>query len=808
MRAVLTAILLAALPLTSITAQAQSTSSDIADAETAFDHAIGQAKRAVMSSPQDALRHATEAEALSEGDPIRAATAKWLQSEALKRMHRIADARTQVREALNVVEQGAENTKLHGDLLKALAGIAKSEGDYALALRSLHEAHDIYAEIEDPRSQAIVLQQTGSIYIDASQFEKAIDYYNRAGTIWNDDIALDLARLNNVANAEIELGRYKQAVEGYSAALAIAEKIDATQLRAQILTNIAHAQIGDEDYLTARSTLDQARALTQTEEGEGWALFVDGVDAELAFHLGDIDQARHLLERMFEGIPFDETDMLFSDFHELGYKIYSQIGDTDTALLHLKAFKRLDDEARNVAASANTALISAEFDFATQKLEIANLRAETLEQEVEIRESQARQRMVVFTSAGAIALILLVGLSASYVSIRRSRNKVRDANEQLSETNVELERALKVKSEFLATTSHEIRTPLNGIIGMTEVLLRGGKLDESTYDRLDAIHGSSQTMKAIVDDILDVSKMESGIVTVTPEEFALAPALKDIERVWRDSAANKGLSLSLTADDCPARITADPQRLRQIAFNLASNAIKFTEAGEVSISCHTDCGDEADWFILKVTDTGIGIPEDELERIFEPFHQVDGGTTRAQGGTGLGLTICRNFARAMGGDVTVTSTSGEGSEFTLRIPVGISAGKIGASTDINALAIEPNLMKQHLIKALFKDREETLVCCDTLEVTQQWLAENHPPVSIILSASSLGQSVGDGMAAMMALRKTAPETMIIVFCDCDWAQPPMMKLSGANKVVDRAFDPTALLGALADEDTENGVKTA
>ena len=800
MRALFTAALLAATALCAAPAIAQSPAVELATDSGKFDQLIGLSKQSIMSNPPEALKLATEAEIAAGNSVLRLAEAKWLKGEALKRMHQGDAARAEIDEALTIVEGAASNTKLHADLLRTNSGIAKHEGDYASALRSLHQAHDIYAKIGEARSQAITLQQTGSIYNDARQYDRVVSYYERAGHVWSNDIALDLARLNNVANAYIELGEFKKAEEGYRAALVIAEEIEAVQLQAQILTNIAHAQAQDGQIGFAQVTLDKARALTLTEEGRGWAMFVAGVDAEIAYLTGDLNRAVESIGIMFEGVDIGDTDMFFCDFHELAFNIFEAVGDNPTALNHLQAFKRLDDDARDVAASANTALLSAEFDFATQKLEIANLRAETLEQEVEIKEAQARQRTLIFSGSSIIALVVIIGLGGSYNSIRRSRNRVRAANDQLSTTNNALEKALKAKSEFLATTSHEIRTPLNGIIGMTEILLRGEKLEPGTLDRVEAIHGSSQTMKAIVDDILDVSKMEGGVVTINPEEFSLQKTLKDVERVWRDSATNKGLELSLDAENCADRIVMDPQRLRQIAFNLSSNAIKFTETGKVELTCRTETIDGSDWLELVVTDTGIGIPQDELEAIFEPFHQVDGGTTRAQGGTGLGLTICRNFARAMGGDVSVKSTLGEGASFTLRVPVEIVSSATEASDEEVVVAIESNLMKQHLYKALFMGREEPLICVADTQSALDALKRVQASY-LVASVSDLGEGPGDMIATLMTLRKGAPNAKLIIFCDVDWASSPMLKISGVDQVIEGGFDSTALLNALNKEES-------
>ncbi|MBK8543686.1 MAG: hypothetical protein IPL62_09050 [Caulobacteraceae bacterium] len=193
-------------------------------------------------------------------------------------------------------------------------------------------------------------------------------------------------------------------------------------------------------------------------------------------------------------------------------------------------------------------------------------------------EAEARQRTLIFFGALAIAMVILGALGYGYVSMRKSRNQVQAANDQLNETNVALGKALKAKSEFLATTSHEIRTPLNGILGMTQVMLQDAKIAADIRERVQVVHGAGESMRAIVDDILDVAKMETGKITVAAEPFNPAPTLEDVSRLWRHNAEAKGLAFEMDVSACPARIVADEQRLRQVVFNLLSNAVKFTDA--------------------------------------------------------------------------------------------------------------------------------------------------------------------------------------------------------------------------------------
>ena len=228
------------------------------------------------------------------------------------------------------------------------------------------------------------------------------------------------------------------------------------------------------------------------------------------------------------------------------------------------------------------------------------------------------------------------------------------------------EAASVAKSRFLAHMSHELRTPLNGLIGMLDLARSADSDSERRYD-LDLAATSAQSLLAIINDILDLSRLEAGKLSVNRSVFSLAPALAAILAPFEHLAASQGLGFTLSVTPPEAWIEADATRLRQIALNLIGNALKFTQHGriEVSVRVSPDRGDGGR-LTLSVADTGCGIPPDKLESIFENFSQTDEG--EKQGGAGLGLTISRELARRMGGDIQVSSRQGEGSLFTLEIP--------------------------------------------------------------------------------------------------------------------------------------------
>jgi signal transduction histidine kinase/DNA-binding response OmpR family regulator len=288
--------------------------------------------------------------------------------------------------------------------------------------------------------------------------------------------------------------------------------------------------------------------------------------------------------------------------------------------------------------------------------------------------------LMIFLFGAGVLILTAIFLIALFKARRRqfqAEEKIAELEKGIKAEQMarhEADQTSAAKSAFLATMSHEIRTPMNGILGMTS-LLKQTSLTGEQKEYLDSVQNCGDSLLAVINDILDYSKIEAGKMEVERNEFNLRTCIEEVLDIFASKASKSRVDLSYQIDlKVPTNITGDSLKLRQVITNLVGNAMKFTQQGEVSVSVYLESFREHDAQIaFTIRDTGIGIPSDKLGRLFKSFSQVDSSTTRKFGGTGLGLVICEKLVGLMGGNISVSSEVGKGSVFSFNINVGLSA---------------------------------------------------------------------------------------------------------------------------------------
>ncbi|KRC81701.1 ATP-binding protein [Sphingomonas sp. Root241] len=768
---------------------------------------IDAAKSSMMADQAQVLRHVVLIDGLARRIPdarqrtLALATARWLGAEAYLRSNASERARPLLDEGLRLIGAIPAPIKLRGDLLMSQGALYMQANEPVKALANYQEAFRIFGSVREPRSQAIALQNIGGLYSVANDDNRAQQYYRQASELYDGDPALSLSLHNSRGNvlARADEGR-AEAEKEYEAALAIARQLEKPLLEARILVNLARNQVELKHYEAADRTLARGFRLVEEADADLLRRQLLATAARLAADRGDKAKAVRLIEQCFAGMDLTTTTGDFRISHFFAYEILRDVGASKLAFAHLQALRRLEEETTKVATSTGAALMAARFNFAEQQTRIQTLKAD------EARRTAEFQRTL-FLSIGGATLVIIALLSFGLVTLRRSRNQIRATNVVLGETNLALEKALRAKTEFLATTSHEIRTPLNGILGMTQVMLADPKLEAGTRDRIGIVHGAGVTMRSLVDDILDVAKMETGNLTVEALPLDLCQTLREVTRLWEEQARGKGLIFRLELSHAPGWIVSDAGRLRQIVFNLLSNAIKFTERGAVTLRAVAEGEGEARRLRLVVTDTGIGIPTDKFEEVFESFRQVDAGTTRQFGGTGLGLTICRNLARALGGEISVESIEGQGATFTVDLPLVAAEtpaeGPSGSRTGGTMLILDRNPIARSMLRTLLEPKTASLRFVATAEEALA-MVEEGGVTHLLLDEATLKAGDGEPMVTLATLAAaSAPAMCAVLWMKPDDALRSQLLATGIGQIIEKPISGAALVAAIITDTEEN-----
>ena len=520
------------------------------------------------------------------------------------------------------------------------------------------------------------------------------------------------------------------------------------RVRADSITALAFQL--EREFLRLRAALERASLSPEPVDGAGLVLRLDLFISRVNL-LEDNPSTRMLAERA----PYRNTMPRVQALMRRADAVLQQPEVSRAELLALwREFESIGSDVQALSMDANMMM------------------TDVLEHQVRTLQLQNRQVMLLLIG------LLLTGLIAFAAVARR---QLRDAEQRVAIEELSAARQLALqqaeeanrgKSQFLSNMSHELRTPFNGVLGML-ALLDATRLDQRQRDCVDTARSSAQHLLSLLNDILDVSALEAGRLTLSPIETSLSRVLAEVEAPMRLTAQGKRLKLTVQrASDLPDSVVADPARLKQVLFSLIDNAIKFTDQGEVSVQAEllqAGCDTAPARVCFSVHDTGIGMDEATLSRLFERFQQADNSSLRRFGGAGLGLEIARKLARMMDGDITVTSQPGRGSSFRFELPLALSreqpavasaapgqAGmqqqegkQEGKPQQLKVLVAEDHPVNQKLICMLLERLGHSVTVCDNGELAVQALLAE--PFDVVLM--DLHMPVMDGLTATQTIRQ-------------------------------------------------------
>lgn len=582
--------------------------------------------------------------------------------------------------------------------LVALSMYESASGNYNeslnLLLHSLDYARDT---LKDQGLVSVAYMSIGVVYNEQLDTLKAIEYNKKAleTSINANDHDIIAAASNNLGMIYKNLGQYDSAKVYYRKSINMFQQFDKSGMLPNPLGNMAEVfrltQEYDSALVYAHQSIHLAKELNYDYSLSGgyWTL------AQTFRDMGKSDSAGIYYSQAKEIIEKTNSKSDIRIFYSDLSAFYASVGNYQSAYEYLQKAEVIKDLIYNTDNNKVLKEIEAKYQ------------ASKKEQEILKREEQInRQRMFTYSAMATSVFFLLL-----LFFIYRSNRLKQKSNKLLAIAKDKAEQSEKFKQQFLANMSHEIRTPMNAVMGMTNLLIDKGPRDDQ-LNYLEGIQKSSNTLLHIINDILDISKIEAGKIAMEEIDYSIHEVVDQVVQTLHYKAVEKGLELITDIDpDLPDVVLGDPTRLNQVLMNLAGNAVKFTEKGSVTIEIKkTGIENKIRYSII---DTGIGISKDNLQSVFESFSQAHSSDTRKFGGTGLGLTISKQLVELMGGNLSIESEEGAGTVFSfeLNCPVGSMEQLI---TQKSAEQIEGSILNGLKILVVDDNEYNRIVVHDTL----------------------------------------------------------------------------------------------
>ncbi|MFP4469263.1 MAG: tetratricopeptide repeat protein [Bacteroidales bacterium] len=571
-------------------------------------------------------------------------------------------------------------------------------GNYQKALDYYEKSLAIKRTLDDKPGMAHTLNNLGILHHSWGNLEEALVFYRESMTIeegLKNEAGMSTA-YNNIGIIYADQGKYQEAMDYYSKSLEIEKTRGNKSGIATALNNIGELYSDMGQHAKAIETLEESLSLEKENN--------DAVGMAIAFStLSSLHQKKGNLQKSLSyndssiklalELKIPETEL---DAYKIYAEIYEDLDDPSMALKYQKLYSNLKDSLFKDNMHKEIAQLQANYNLnkKEQEIELLNSKNQVHQLDIENKRIQMkRQRIVIIFSITGFVVILIVSVilfrqihqkRKAYALLHEQNKEIIKNRNELIVAKEKAEESDRLKSIFLANMSHELRTPLNGILGFTEIL-RSEVNDPSHREMADVINTSGNRLLETLNSIIDLSIIESNKMELMQQEILLDELIVERVMLYRIAARKKNLYLDVKLPEKGIRFICDAKILRNLLNNLIDNAIKYTRQGGITITGKLDRRQHENILEIRVSDTGIGIPGDQLRHIFDKFRQVSEGHNREYEGAGLGLTICKKYMELLNGTLDVESSLNNGSSFTARLPVRIPEVAMIPNEDLAAM---------------------------------------------------------------------------------------------------------------------------
>ncbi|TGD57964.1 tetratricopeptide repeat-containing hybrid sensor histidine kinase/response regulator [Flavobacterium humi] len=638
------------------------------------------------------------------------------------------------------------------------------------------------------------------IYIDLKKYNDAIEKLIRSVSILN--AAEPSAKLGlcyyNLGLCYMQKENFSRAESYFEKSISVYESIDLTNAKNTVKLQKALLYLEKNEDSVAEKTLEELVHLSKNKD-------TFKLQSEALYQLGQIkakgkvnNLALNYFTRAYE-LSVENNDLeQQSKISKKMSEVYDQLSETKNSLAYLKIHTKLNDSIQSISKfqSQNTVSERVKVDEMMRSME--KLDKEKKEQE----KAGKFSKLINILSIALITILSLLSLSLYKNNIIRNKSNelLREKNNELEIAKERIEKASKARSEFLSTVSHELRTPLNAINGISHILLED-KPKASQIEYLKSLKFSGNYLLTYINEILEINRIESNNIQIEKISFDIKELLHNIQNSLKEQASQNNNDFILYLDkDVPEFLIGDPTKLSQIFINLINNALKFTENGTITVNTKLIHRNDKNCSLkFEVQDTGIGIPKDKLESIFESFSQGSVEINRKYGGTGLGLTIVKRLVSLMGGRINVSSEIGTGSVFSFNLDFEIGE-EIAKPTDFiiknpkifinkKILLVEDNKINQMITRKILEKKQIICELCETGEDAILKLKLNKYDL-VLMDVHLPGIN---GTIATEEIRKFDKRTPIIALTAISLDENREMLLSfGMNDVITKPFNPDNL----------------